>query len=284
MQGNYKKKQRVAIRINPDVDAKTHRYITTAKKQNKFGIDIKTTNDIFLKLAKKLKNLDICCIHVHIGSQIEQINPFVQAVKKSIALIDDLNKKGCRITHLNIGGGLGIVYKDEKPRTAKEYAKAILPLLKNKGLQLILEPGRFIAGNAGILLTKIVYVKDTQEKRFYIIDGAMNDLLRPAFYESYHEIMPIKVSNKNKFKDADIVGPVCESGDFLAKQRRLPAELKQNDILAVMSAGAYGFSMSSNYNSRKRAAEVLVSGNRYKLIRKRESYVDLIRNEVIANV
>jgi len=278
------KKQKVAIRINPDVDAKTHHYITTAKKQNKFGIDIKTTNNIFLKLAKKLKNVDICCIHMHIGSQIEQAKPFVQAVKKSVALIDALNSKGACITHLNIGGGLGIVYKDEKPQTASQYAKAILPILKNKGLKLILEPGRFIAGNAGVLLTKIIYVKDTPVKRFYIIDAAMNDLLRPSFYEAYHEIIPVKKTKGKKFKSADIVGAVCESGDFLAKQRRLPENLKQNDFLAVMSAGAYGFSMSSNYNSRKRAAEVLVNGKKYQLIRKRESYGDLIRNEIVANV
>ncbi|MFH1093145.1 MAG: diaminopimelate decarboxylase [Candidatus Omnitrophota bacterium] len=278
------KKQKVAIRINPDVDAKTHHYITTAKKQNKFGIDIKTTNNIFLSYAKKLKNVDICAIHMHIGSQIETVKPFVQAVKKSVALIDELNAKGACITHLNIGGGMGIVYKDEKPQTANQYAKAILPIIKNKGLKLILEPGRFIAGNAGVLLTKIIYVKNTQVMRFYIIDAAMNDLLRPSFYEAYHEIIPVKKAKGNKLKSADIVGAVCESGDFLAKQRLLPEILKQDDILAVMSAGAYGFSMSSNYNSRKRAAEVLVNGKKYQLIRIRESYGDLIRNEIVAKV
>ncbi|MCG2713009.1 MAG: diaminopimelate decarboxylase [Candidatus Omnitrophica bacterium] len=278
------RKQKVAIRINPDVDAKTHHYITTATKQNKFGIDIKTTNNIFLSYAKKLKNVDICAIHMHIGSQIETVNPFVQAVKKSVALIDDLNSKGACITHLNIGGGLGIIYKDEKPQTAGQYAKAILPILKNKGLKLILEPGRFIAGNSGVLLTKIIYVKDTHVKRFYIIDAAMNDLLRPSFYKAYHEIIPVKKTKGGKKKSADIVGAVCESGDFLAKQRLLPDNLKQNDILAVMSTGAYGFSMSSNYNSRKRAAEVLVNGKKYQLIRIRESYGDLIRNEIVANV
>ena len=277
------KKQKVAIRVNPYVDAQTHRYITTAKKQNKFGIDIKTTNAIFLTHAEKLKNIDICCIHIHIGSQITTAAPFVQAVKRAAALIEGLNSKGACITHLNIGGGLGIIYKDEKPQTAAQYAKAIMPIIKNKGLKLIMEPGRFIAGNAGVLLTKIIHVKDTPAKRFYIIDAAMNDLLRPAFYEAYHEIVPVKKTKARK-KSADIVGAVCESGDFLAKGRQLPENLKQNDILAVMSTGAYGFSMSSNYNSRKRAAEVLVNGSKYQLIRIRESYGDLIRNEIVANV
>jgi len=278
------KKQKVAIRVNPDVDAKTHHYITTAKKQNKFGIDIKTTNAIFLTYAKKLKNVDICCIHIHIGSQIETISPFVQAIKKAIALIDKLNGKGACITHINIGGGLGIIYKDEKPQTAAQYAKAIIPLIKGKGLKLIMEPGRFIAGNAGVLLTKIIYVKDTLVKRFFIVDAAMNDLLRPAFYAAYHKIVPVRKVVGKKKKSVDIVGAVCESGDFLAKGRQLPENLKQNDILAVMSVGAYGFSMSSNYNSRKRAAEVLVNGKKYQLIRIRESYADLIRNEIIANL
>ncbi|MCK4994695.1 MAG: diaminopimelate decarboxylase [Candidatus Omnitrophica bacterium] len=281
---DLKKKQKVAIRVNPDVDAKTHHYITTAKKQNKFGVDIKTTNSIFLTYAKKLKNIDICCIHIHIGSQITTISPFVQAVKKTVALIDGLNSKGACITHLNIGGGLGIIYKDEKPQTVEQYAKAIMPIIKNKGLKLIMEPGRFIAGNSGVLLTKIIHVKETSVKRFYIIDAAMNDLLRPAFYEAYHEIVATKKTKGKKKKSADIVGAVCESGDFLAKGRQLPDDLKQNDILAVMSAGAYGFSMSSNYNSRKRAAEVLVSGKKYQLIRRRESYSDLIRNEIVVNI
>jgi len=281
--GKLKKKQKVAIRVNPDVDAKTHHYITTAKKQNKFGIDIKTARSIFLKKAKTLKNLNICCIHLHIGSQIEHVTPFVQALRKGVQLIDELNKKGAQVTHINIGGGLGIIYRNEKPQSADEYAKAILPILRNKKLKLILEPGRFIAGNAGILLTQIEYVKDTPVKRFYIIDAAMNDLMRPSLYDAYHEIFPVtKIKNKS-FKKADVVGPVCESGDFLAKDRRLPSSLKSKDVLAVMSAGAYGFSMSSNYNSRRRAAEVLVDGTKCRLIRKRENYSDLINNELIGN-
>ncbi len=276
----FGKKQKVAIRVNPDVEAKTHKYITTAKKQNKFGIDVKTTKEIFFKMSKSLKNLEICCIHLHIGSQIELVTPFIQALKKGVKLIELLNKNGANITHINIGGGLGIIYDKEKPQTAKEYAKSIIPILAGKNLKLILEPGRFIVGNAGVLLTKIIYVKDTSVKRFYIVDAAMNDLLRPSFYEAYHGVIPVIEKKKVKLKKADIVGPVCESGDFLAKQRFLPASLSQDDILAVMSAGAYGFSMSSNYNSRRRAAEVLVDGNKYKIIRKRETYSELIKNEI----
>ncbi|MCP4650922.1 MAG: diaminopimelate decarboxylase [PVC group bacterium] len=282
--GRLRKKQNVAIRINPNVDAHTHHYITTAKKQNKFGIDMGTSRKIFLQLSKKLKNVKLCGVHVHIGSQIEEVTPFIQAIKKSLALINELNKKGAGITHLNIGGGLGIVYRKERPQTADDYARAILPLLKDSGLKVILEPGRFIAGNAGILLAKITYVKDTPAKRFVIVDAAMNDLIRPSFYDAYHEIVPVKADKKEKLKKADVVGAICESGDFIAKDRRLPEALKPADILAVMSAGAYGFTMSSNYNSRRRAAEVLVKGNRYFIITKRESYADLIRNEVVAKV
>jgi diaminopimelate decarboxylase len=278
------KKQKVAIRVNPDVEAKTHEYITTAKKQNKFGIDVKTTKDIFAKLSRSLKNLDICCIHLHIGSQIEHVSPFIQALKKGVKLIEQLNKNGAKITHLNIGGGLGIIYNKEKPQTAKDYAQAIIPIIRNRNLKLILEPGRFIVGNAGVLLTKIIYVKDTSVKRFYIVDAAMNDLIRPSFYDAFHGIVPVIARKKDKLKKADIVGPVCESGDFLAKQRLLPASLSQDDILAVMSAGAYGFSMSSNYNSRRRAAEVLVDGQTYQIVRKRETYSELIKNEITGNL
>jgi diaminopimelate decarboxylase len=280
--GRLGKKQHVAIRVNPDVTAHTHDYITTAKSENKFGIDIAATRSIILQMHKRLPNVRMCCLHVHIGSQIEQAGPFQQALKRVAALIRELNRKGAGITHLNIGGGLGIVYRRECPQTAREYAQAILPILRGSNLRLILEPGRFIVGNAGILLSRVVYVKDTPVKRFIIVDAAMNDLLRPCLYGAYHEIIPV-FHRKGKTKKADVVGPVCESGDFLAKDRRLPAVLKQNDVLAVMSAGAYGFSMSSNYNSRRRAAEVLVSGRNYRIIRKRERYSDLIRNEVAGN-
>jgi diaminopimelate decarboxylase len=282
--GRLGKKQKVAIRVNPDVAAKTHKYITTAKKQNKFGIDVKTSKEIFLKLSKNLNNVDISCVHLHIGSQIEYVEPFILALKKAVKLIDELREKGAKITHLNIGGGLGIIYNKEKPQTAKEYAKAILPIIKNKNLKLILEPGRFITGNAGVLLTRIIYVKDTAVKRFLIIDGAMNDLLRPSLYEAFHGVVPVIARKKDKLKKADVVGPVCESGDFFAKDRPLPAGLKADDILAVMSAGAYGFSMSSNYNSRRRACEILVDGNKYKVIRRRETYADLIKQELTGNI
>jgi len=282
--GRLKKRQRVAIRINPDVAAHTHRYITTAKSENKFGIDINTARRIFLEGAKKLKNVDLCGIHIHIGSQIVEVGPFVRALKKAIVLIDALNKTGANITYLNIGGGLGIIYNNEKPQTAQQYAQAVVPLLRNKNLRLILEPGRFIMGNAGVLLTRVIYIKDTPVKRFIIVDAAMNDLIRPAFYQAYHEIAPLKTKPRAKLVKADVVGPVCESGDFFAKGRSLPDSLRQNDTLAIMSAGAYGFSMSSNYNSRPRAAEVLIAGSKYAVVRRRESYRDLVCNEIIVNI
>ncbi|MFH2144941.1 MAG: diaminopimelate decarboxylase [Candidatus Omnitrophota bacterium] len=279
--GRLGRRQKVAVRVNPDVAARTHRYITTAKSGNKFGIDIKTTRAIFLGFGRNLKNIELCGIHIHIGSQIIYAQPFVRALKKTVALIEDLNAHGAAIRYLNIGGGLGIIYHQEKPQTAGQYAKAVIPLIRNKNLKLILEPGRFIAGNAGVLLTQVLYVKDAPAKRFVIVDAAMNDLIRPSFYEAYHEAVPVRREARVQVKKCDIVGPVCESGDFLAKDRRLPAGIRQKDILAVMSAGAYGFSMSSNYNSRPRAAEVLVCGNRFYLIRKRETYDDLIRNETL---
>ena len=282
--GRLKKKQKVAIRINPDVDANTHHYIATAKKHNKFGIDISTTRRIFLQYSKRLKNISLSCIHVHIGSQIEEVSPFIEAIKKSLVLIDELNEKGAQITHLNVGGGLGIIYQNERPQTANDYARVIVPLLKDKKLKIILEPGRFIVGNAGILVTKITYVKDTPAKRFVIVDAAMNDLIRPSFYDAYHEVLPVKAGNKAKLKKADVVGAICESGDFIAKDRRLPEGLKTKELLAVMSAGAYGFTMASNYNSRGRAVEILVSGKKCYLITKRETYADLVRNEVIVNL
>ncbi|MBI4844966.1 MAG: diaminopimelate decarboxylase [Candidatus Omnitrophica bacterium] len=277
-----KKKQLIAIRINPNVEARTHKYITTAKSENKFGIDIQTAKKMILSYSGEFENIEICAIHVHIGSQIEQVGPFIEALKKSVRLIEELRSKGARITHLNIGGGLGIIYNKERPQTADEYARAVMPLIEKKNLKLILEPGRFIVGNAGILLAKITYIKDTPVKRFIIIDAAMNDLLRPTLYGAYHEIIPVSCAKCEKKKKADVVGPVCESGDFLAKGRSLPLLLKSGDILAIMSAGAYGFSMSSNYNSRRRAAEILVNGDKYRIIRKRESYSDLVKNEMTA--
>ncbi len=267
----------VAIRINPDVEAKTHKFITTGKLTNKFGIDLESAYNILL-LRKQFRNVRICGLHIHIGSQITQSSPFVAAIKKVSGFIKRLESEGICLEYLNIGGGLGIVYDNETPQTAQVYAGEITPLLKMTGLKIIMEPGRFIAGNAGILVTKVLYIKNTPKKKFIIVDGGMNDLVRPALYGAYHNIVPLRITQGKE--KADIVGPICESGDFFAKERNV-AKVKEGDYLAVMSSGAYGFSMSSNYNSRPRAAEVMVSGSKARLIRKRESYADLIRNELV---
>jgi diaminopimelate decarboxylase len=268
---------RVAIRINPDVEAKTHKYISTGKITNKFGIDLESAYKILL-LRSKFRNLNICGLHIHIGSQITQSAPFVEAIKKVSNFIQRLKAKGIALEYLNIGGGLGIIYDHEAPQTAQIYAKQIIPLLQKTGLKIIMEPGRFIVGNAGVLVVKVLYIKHTPKKKFIIVDGGMNDLIRPALYSAFHNIWPLnKIAINEK---ADVVGPICESGDFLAKER-LIAKVKEGDYLAVMSAGAYGFSMSSNYNSRPRCAEVMVAKSKAEAIRKRESVQDLVRNEVI---
>jgi len=274
----FKKKVKVALRINPDVDALTHNYVTTGKKENKFGIDIVLAFNIF-KSAKKMKNIDIKGIHMHIGSQITSVIPYIDAIKKISNLITDLKNQEIFIDYLNIGGGLGIIYNEENPATADEFAYAIKPYILNLNLKLILEPGRFIVGNAGILLTKVIYNKKGIKKNFLIVDAGMNDLIRPSLYGAYHKIIPVNL-NKGKEVLYDVVGPICESGDFLGKDRHLP-EVKEGDLLAIRSAGAYGFSMSSNYNSRLRAAEVLVDDDKYYLIREREKYEDLISYEKI---
>jgi len=268
----------VSLRVNPDVDPHTHKFITTGKMTNKFGLDMYTAEEIFLR-AKIFSHIRLVGVHIHIGSQITKLVPFVQAIKKASTLIQRLKKKGISLKYFNIGGGLGIVYRDERPKTADQFAKAVLPLLKKTQLKIILEPGRFIAGNSGILVTKVVYVKNTPNKNFAIIDAGMNDLVRPSLYEAYHEVLPATKRAVKRLK-YDVVGPICESGDFLAKNRELPL-LESGDLLAVMSAGAYGFTMSSNYNSRPRIAEVLVNKNKVSLIRTRESYQDLTRHEVI---
>ena len=267
---------RVAIRINPDVEAKTHKFITTGKITNKFGIDLDSAYRILL-LRAKFENLDICGLHIHIGSQITESAPFVAAIKKVTDFIKRLESKGITLEYLNIGGGMGIIYDNETPQTALIYASKIIPLLEKTGLKIIMEPGRFIVGNAGILVSKVLYIKNTPKKKFIIVDGGMNDLIRPALYGAYHNVVPLrKISQTEK---ADVVGPICESGDFLAKER-LIAKVKEGDYLAVMSAGAYGFSMSSNYNSRLRAEEVMVVKDKVFVIRKRETYADLVRNEL----
>jgi len=273
-------RQKVAIRINPDIKAKTHKYITTGHGENKFGIDFKTAGNIFLRRVL-YKNLNISGIHMHIGSQIVDAKPFIRAMERVAVFMKGLEGHGCRVQWLNIGGGLGIIYTKERPQTAGEYAKAILPILKKTMANIIMEPGRFIAGNAGALITRVQYIKETPSKNFAIVDAAMNDLIRPSLYGAHHEILPVRSRSYSGSKDIrvfDVVGPVCESGDFLGKGRKFIG-LRAGDLLSVMGAGAYGFSMSSNYNSRPRVAEVMVEGSRIKLIRRRETYQDLLRAE-----
>lgn len=268
----------VAIRINPDVEPKTHKYITTGKLTNKFGIDFRSAYQI-LMVRKALSRVRISGLHIHIGSQITQSAPFVAAITKMVTFIQGLRKKGIRLEFLNIGGGLGIVYNQEAPQTAVTFASKVIPLLKRTGLKIILEPGRFIVGNAGVLVTRVLYLKSGPRKKFVIVDAGMNDLIRPSLYGAYHQILSLKKGPSVQEK-VDVVGPICESGDFFAKERRLP-RVKKGEYLAVMSAGAYGFSMASNYNSRRRPQEILVAGNKPFVIRKRESEEDLIRNEII---
>ena len=273
--------QKVAIRINPDVKAKTHKYITTGHGENKFGIDFKTAKKIFLE-RNAYPNLDISGIHMHIGSQIIEDKPFVKAIKRVADFIKYLEGCGVGIRWLNIGGGLGIIYSRETPQTAKEYARAILPILKKIKANIIMEPGRFIVGNAGVMVTRVQYIKETPSKNFAIVDAGMNDLIRPSLYGAYHEILPVKSHFYSDSKDIrvfDVVGPICESGDFLGKNRKFVG-LKEGDLLSVMSIGAYGSSMASNYNSRLRACGVMVEGANVRLIRRRETYEDLMRSEL----
>ncbi len=271
----------VAIRINPDVEPKTHKFITTGKITNKFGIDFNNAYKIFL-IRNKFANLNICGLHIHIGSQITESAPYVAAITKMVKFIAKLKKRGVDLEYLNIGGGLGIIYDKETPQTAENFAQNVLPLLKEAKLKIILEPGRFIVGNAGILVAKVLYIKSTPKKKFVIVDAGMNDLIRPALYDAYHQILPLRMTDRGQRKTErlDVVGPICESADFFAKDRRLPS-VKEGDYLAIMGAGAYGFSMSSNYNSRRRSEEVLVIKDKVFVIRKRETNADLISNEII---
>jgi len=276
------KSTNVAIRINPDVEPKTHAFITTGKLTNKFGIDFETARKIFL-LKRKFTHAKIKGIHIHIGSQITESAPFVAAISKVINFINELKAENIYLEYLNIGGGLGIIYNNENPQTAVNFAAKVIPLLKKTGLKIIMEPGRFIVGNSGILVTKVLYVKNSPLKKFVIIDAGMNDLIRPALYHAHHEIFPLDKNAKARKTKVDVVGPICESGDFLAKDRILP-EVSEGQYLAVMGAGAYGFSMSSNYNSRLRAQEVMVKGSKSFIIRERESYKDLIEKELIVKL
>ena len=268
----------VSIRVNPDVDAKTHPYISTGLKQNKFGIDFSQALDVY-RQAAQLSNIEIAGVDCHIGSQLSELSPFVDALKRMLVLIDQLAEAGITLRHIDVGGGLGITYNSETPPSPQEYADAVLSELKARDLKILIEPGRAIVGNAGILLTEVQYLKTGEEKNFAIVDAAMNDLIRPALYSAWQDIVPVEKRSSNGFKMYDIVGPICETGDFLGKDRNL--NIQQGDLLAVCSAGAYGFTMSSNYNSRPRAAEVMVDGDQYHIIRQRETIDSLMQGETI---
>jgi len=274
------KKARIALRINPDVDPKTHPYISTGMKKSKFGIAADRALEEY-KMAASLSHIEVVGVHAHIGSQLTEVTPFVDSLKKVVGLIGTLKAQGINIRYLNIGGGLGITYSEEKPPLPQDLADAISPIISDLGLTLVMEPGRVIVGNAGILVTKALYLKEGEAKSFVIVDAAMNDLIRPSLYGAYHEIKPVNEEAGHRAKQqVDIVGPVCESGDFLAKDRLL-ASVKPGELLAVMSAGAYGFVMASNYNSRPRVPEVLVKGGEIHVIRERETYEDLVKRETI---
>src|SRR5262252_349893 len=274
------KKAQVALRINPDIDPKTHPYISTGLKKSKFGIAADRALDEF-KLASSLSHIDVVGVHKHIGSQLTDVTPFVEALKKILKLVEILRSTGINVRYLNIGGGLGITYSDETPPMPQDLADAISPLVRDLDVTLIMEPGRVIVGNAGILVTKVLYMKEGESKKFVIVDAAMNDLIRPSLYGAYHEIRPLSEGVLQRGKhQVDVVGPVCESGDFLAKDRSLP-DVRPGEALAVMSAGAYGFVMSSNYNSRPRVPEALVKDGEIHVIRARESYEDLVKGETI---
>ena len=266
----------VSIRVNPDVDAQTHPYISTGLKQNKFGIDIEQALSVYQQAAS-LSNLRLVGVDCHIGSQLTGVAPFVDALDRVLLLIGELTRAGIQIEHLDVGGGLGIRYRDETPPEPAEYAAAIKQRLHDMQLELLIEPGRAIVGNAGVLLTRVEFLKQTGEKNFAIVDAAMNDLLRPALYSAWQAIVPVQPREGAPLRVYDIVGPVCETGDFLGKERELA--LEAGDLLAVRSAGAYGFTMSSNYNSRPRAAELMVDGEQVHVIRRRESVAELFQQE-----
>ncbi len=276
--GDLNVKAPIALRINPDIDPETHPYISTGLQKHKFGIPIGEALEYY-RLAHSLKNIDVVGIHKHIGSQITNVSPFVDALKRLLPLVDALQDDGIPIRYLDLGGGLGIQYEDEDPPHPSELAEGIISLLTGRDITIILEPGRSLVGNAGILVSRVLYTKKGKNKDFIILDAGMNDLMRPTLYDAYHHIIPV-FRNMREIIQADIVGPICETGDFFGKERAIPS-MRQGELLAVMGSGAYGFSMSSNYNSRPRAAEVLVKGNEYFLIKRRETYEDLTRGESI---
>ncbi len=265
----------VSLRVNPDVDAGTHPYISTGLKENKFGIDIATAEDVYIRAAQ-LPNLEIVGVDCHIGSQLTTLEPFIDALDRLLDLVDRLGECGIYLRHIDLGGGLGVRYRDEEPPLAADYVKAVRERLDGRDLALVFEPGRFIVANAGVLLTRVEYLKHTEHKDFAIVDGAMNDLIRPALYQAWMDVSAVRPRDAEP-RTYDIVGPICETGDFLAKERTLA--LAEGDLLAVHSAGAYGFVMSSNYNTRGRAAEVLVDGDQAVEVRRRETVAELFAGE-----
>jgi len=268
----------ISVRVNPDVDAKTHPYIATGLKDNKFGIDIQEAMALYER-AESLPHLQVVGVDCHIGSQLTELPPLLEAFDRVYELVKALRERGFTIEHLDLGGGLGVRYSDETPPAPSEYAKALAERFSDFSLEIILEPGRAIAANAGILLTKVEYLKYGQHKNFAVVDAAMNDLLRPVLYNAYQDIVPAVIREDTPSGRFDVVGPVCETGDFLGKDRDLA--LEEGDILAVRTAGAYGFSMSSNYNSRPRVAEVMVDGEKSYLVRKRETVASLFDGEQV---
>jgi len=266
----------VSVRVNPDVDAQTHPYISTGLRENKFGVTVEEALSVYQRAAQ-LDNVEVVGLDCHIGSQLTQVSPFLDALRRLLALVDTLAESGIHIRHLDLGGGLGVRYRDESPPSVAEYIGALRSELQGRQLQLMFEPGRSIAANAGLLVTRVEYLKPTPEHNFALVDAAMNDMIRPALYQAWLDIQPVVQGSEAATARWDVVGPVCETGDFLGKDREL--SLAQGDLLALFGAGAYGFSMSSNYNSRGRAAEIMVDGDQVHLIRERETIADMMRTE-----
>jgi len=276
-----KKRAPVSLRVNPDLDPGTHPHISTGHRTSKFGVPLAHVMEYYAQ-ARTMPDLELVGLSMHIGSQITETSPFTEAAGKVAAIVNNLRSDGIVLKNLDLGGGLGIPYQEEPPPPA-EYAKAILAPLKGLPLKIITEPGRVIVGNAGVFVTRVLYVKETDVKRFVVVDGAMNDLIRPVLYEAYHAIWPVERRDSARQIVADVVGPICESGDFFARERPLP-EPAEGDLLALMSAGAYGFVMASNYNARPRAPEILVAGDKAHVVRERETFEDLIRGEKIVDL
>ncbi len=266
----------VSVRVNPDVDARTHPYISTGLKENKFGVDMSQALDVY-RNARDLPNIDVVGVDCHIGSQLTELSPFIDALRRLLGLIDQLQAEGIHIEHLDLGGGLGVTYRDESPPSVADYIGAIRAEIGERKLTLVFEPGRSISANAGLLLCRVQYLKQTPANNFALVDAAMNDFIRPALYQAWLDIQPARPRGDGIESDWDVVGPVCETADFLGKQRQM--NLAEGDLLAVRGAGAYGFVMSSNYNTRGRAAEVMVDGDRHFLVREREQIADLLRGE-----